>query len=70
MQRLLIVSNRLPINVSRGDDATEKWRFQMSSGGLVSALAGVQKTTKFIWIGWPGKKFSLYRLKKVNILRY
>lgn len=54
MQRLLIVSNRLPINVSQGD-SNEKWKFQLSSGGLVSALAGVQKSTKFIWIGWPGK---------------
>lgn len=54
MQRLLIVSNRLPINVTKGNDG-EKWEFQLSSGGLVSALAGVQKTSNFVWIGWPGK---------------
>ena len=48
------MSNRLPINVSAGD-ANEKWKFQLSSGGLVSALAGVQKSTKFVWIGWPGR---------------
>ena len=54
MQRLLIVSNRLPINVSPGD-SNAKWKFQLSSGGLVSALASVQKSAKFVWIGWPGK---------------
>ena len=54
MQRLLIVSNRLPINVSKGD-TSEKWKFQLSSGGLVSALSGVQKSAKFVWIGWPGE---------------
>lgn len=53
MQRLLIVSNRLPINVSQADEGG--WSFQLSSGGLVSALSGVQKSTKFVWIGWPGK---------------
>ncbi|KZV68196.1 glycosyltransferase family 20 protein [Peniophora sp. CONT] len=26
----------------------------MSSGGLVSALAGAKKSMKFTWIGWPG----------------
>lgn len=55
MQRLLIVSNRLPINVSKGDN-NNKWKFQLSSGGLVSALSGVQKSANFIWIGWPGEE--------------
>ena len=26
----------------------------MSSGGLVSGLSGLSKTTKFQWYGWPG----------------
>lgn len=53
MRRLLIVSNRLPINIKKnGDDSN--WSFQVSSGGLVSALQGLQKSTSFIWIGWPG----------------
>lgn len=53
MQRLLIVSNRLPINVTTGCEERQ-WNFKLSSGGLVSALAGFQKTMNFIWIGWPG----------------
>lgn len=67
MQRLLIVSNRLPINVSKGDDKVT-WKFQLSSGGLVSALAGVQKTMEFIWIGWPGRTF--HQSKEIQFFRY
>ena len=26
----------------------------MSSGGLVSGLSGLSKSTKFQWYGWPG----------------
>ena len=55
MRRLVIVSNRLPISVKRTGNGTD-WTFQLSSGGLVSALQGLQKTTKFQWIGWPGKQ--------------
>ncbi|CAD0094704.1 unnamed protein product [Aureobasidium mustum] len=50
--RLLLVSNRLPITIKRSDDAT--YDFSMSSGGLVSGLSGLAKTTKFQWYGWPG----------------
>lgn len=36
-----------------GVNADTLW--QMSSGGLVSALSGCKKTMSFTWIGWPGK---------------
>lgn len=68
MQRLLIVSNRLPVNVSRDEEG--EWNFELSSGGLVSALAGVQKSTEFIWIGWPGNilvKFTLIFIIGIDI---
>src|SRR5690606_6379326 len=29
-------------------------RFERSSGGLASALAGVSRRSDFLWIGWPG----------------
>jgi trehalose-6-phosphate synthase len=51
--RLLVVSNRLPVTVSK-DPATNDYAFKMSSGGLVSALSGLKKMMKFTWIGWPG----------------
>ena len=50
--RLLLVSNRLPITIKRSEDG--KYDFSMSSGGLVSGLSGLSKTTTFQWYGWPG----------------
>jgi trehalose 6-phosphate synthase len=50
--RLLLVSNRLPITIKRSDEGD--YSFNMSSGGLVTGLSGLSKSTKFIWYGWPG----------------
>lgn len=52
-RRLIIVSNRLPITISK--DAKGEYHFKMSSGGLVSALSGCKKSMAFTWIGWPGR---------------
>ncbi|KAK3939375.1 glycosyltransferase [Diplogelasinospora grovesii] len=50
--RLLLISNRLPITIKRSDDGN--YTFSMSSGGLVTGLSGLSKTTSFQWYGWPG----------------
>lgn len=50
--RLLLVSNRLPITIRRSEAG--KYEFSMSSGGLVTGLSGLSKTTTFQWYGWPG----------------
>lgn len=50
--RLLLVSNRLPITIKREEDGS--YAFSMSSGGLVTGLSGLSKTTTFQWYGWPG----------------
>ncbi|KAB8227077.1 glycosyltransferase family 20 protein [Aspergillus alliaceus] len=50
--RLLIASNRLPITIRRSGHG--KYEFSMSSGGLVTGLSGLSKTTTFQWYGWPG----------------
>lgn len=50
--RLLLLSNRLPITIKRAEDGT--YSFSMSSGGLVTGLSGLGKTTSFQWYGWPG----------------
>lgn len=50
--RLLLVSNRLPITIKRSEDGS--YNFSMSSGGLVTGLSGLAKTTTFQWYGWPG----------------
>jgi trehalose 6-phosphate synthase len=50
--RLLLISNRLPITIKRSEDGS--YDFSMSSGGLVSGLSGLSKSTTFQWYGWPG----------------
>ena len=50
--RLLLLSNRLPITIKRSEDGS--YDFSMSSGGLVTGLSGLSKTTSFKWYGWPG----------------
>ena len=50
--RLLLLSNRLPITIKRSEDGS--YDFSMSSGGLVTGLSGLSKTTSFQWYGWPG----------------
>src|SRR5690348_14476099 len=49
--RLILVSNRLPVTVARNAGAIE---IQPSSGGLVSALLPLLKSSGGCWIGWPG----------------
>jgi trehalose-6-phosphate synthase len=49
--RLWVVSNRLPVTLTRKIDG---WDMVKSSGGLVSALDGLKQSTSFIWLGWPG----------------
>lgn len=51
-QRLVIVSNRLPVVLSKGADGS--WQSKPGSGGLVTALAPVLRSRGGIWIGWPG----------------
>ncbi len=51
MSRLLIISNRLPLNVERKDG---KLQFQPSLGGLATALGAFYKSRPGLWIGWPG----------------
>ena len=49
--RLIIVSNRLPLVMNRGDDG---WTAAPGDGGLVTALAPVLRDRGGTWIGWPG----------------
>lgn len=50
--RLLLVSNRLPVAIKR--TAPNEYTFTQGSGGLVSGLSGLSKSTEFNWYGWPG----------------
>jgi trehalose 6-phosphate synthase/phosphatase len=57
--RILIVSNRLPITVEEKEGQLE---FQVSGGGLVSGLSAYLDSLKgssftqfdYMWVGWPG----------------
>ena len=52
MNRLVLVSNRLPFALERA--GTDEWIVTLSAGGLVSALAPVLRGRGGTWIGWPG----------------
>lgn len=51
-RNLIVVSNRLPLSVKRAEDGS--YQSSLSSGGLVTSLSGLTKTTSFRWFGWPG----------------
>ncbi|HEY3121814.1 MAG TPA: bifunctional alpha,alpha-trehalose-phosphate synthase (UDP-forming)/trehalose-phosphatase [Vicinamibacteria bacterium] len=50
-ERLVVVSNRLPLTLRKTRDG---WRADRSTGGLVTAVEPVLKRTGGLWIGWPG----------------
>ena len=50
--RVIIVSNRLPIVLSK--DENGQWTVEPGSGGLVTAMAPVLRNRGGLWIGWPG----------------
>jgi len=52
IDRLVIVSNRLPIALTRVDMG--QWQVQPSPGGLVTALTPILSERGGLWIGWPG----------------
>src|SRR5213593_2544777 len=52
MNRLILVSNRLPFALEPVGDA--QWIAAPSPGGLVSALGPVLRGRGGTWIGWPG----------------
>lgn len=51
-QRLVIISNRLPVVISKADDGS--YKIDPGSGGLVTAIAPVLRHRGGLWIGWPG----------------
>jgi trehalose 6-phosphate synthase/phosphatase len=51
-ERLVVVSNRLPIVLERSKAGT--WNLKAGSGGLVTAMGPVLRDRGGVWIGWPG----------------
>lgn len=59
MQRLLIISNRLPVSVEK---RRRGLRFEPSIGGLATGLRTFYKSYNSTWIGWPG--INLEKIKE------
>jgi trehalose 6-phosphate synthase/phosphatase len=55
LNRLVIVSNRLPVTVERSPKGIS---INPSSGGLVAALLPLFKAVGGVWIGWPGADYA------------
>jgi trehalose 6-phosphate synthase/phosphatase len=51
MNRLIIVSNRLPVTAQIKRDGVE---FNRSVGGLATGLSSLNDPAEQLWIGWPG----------------
>jgi trehalose 6-phosphate synthase/phosphatase len=62
MSRVLIVSNRLPVTVERGDGGG--FTVVRSAGGLATGLSGTHGGADSVWIGYPGE---LRGLRKAEV---
>ena len=51
MAKNIIVSNRLPIRISKVDNS---YKFTPTSGGLATGMKSVHEHENSLWIGWPG----------------
>lgn len=51
MTKIIIVSNRLPIKISKQENT---YSYTRSEGGLATGLNSVRDKAETIWIGWPG----------------
>jgi trehalose 6-phosphate synthase/phosphatase len=50
-QKMVIVSNRLPVSVSKVDG---ELHFSPSDGGLATGINSLDKSSDSVWVGWPG----------------
>ncbi|MBI4548422.1 MAG: bifunctional alpha,alpha-trehalose-phosphate synthase (UDP-forming)/trehalose-phosphatase [Ignavibacteriae bacterium] len=51
-RRILIVSNRLPVSITKSDSGLE---YKPSAGGLATGLSSLHAQFETLWIGWPGE---------------
>ncbi|PUZ20982.1 trehalose 6-phosphate synthase /trehalose 6-phosphatase [Chitinophaga costaii] len=55
MRKTIIVSNRLPVKITRKN---EEIVLMPSEGGLATGLGSVYREGSNVWIGWPGQEVS------------
>lgn len=63
-QRVLMVSNRLPITV---DTASQPYKVRRSLGGLATSLSAVGALYDTTWIGWAGNKKPLTKSQLADL---
>ncbi len=51
MGRLLVIANRLPLNITK---RAGEFHFRPSPGGLATGLSSLPESYEQLWIGWPG----------------
>ncbi|WP_183559417.1 bifunctional alpha,alpha-trehalose-phosphate synthase (UDP-forming)/trehalose-phosphatase [Mucilaginibacter sp. SP1R1] len=73
MPKTIIVSNRLPVKISKADD---EYILSPSEGGLATGLGSIYKQGDNVWIGWPGveiteqqdKDHVTHQLKELSLI--
>jgi trehalose 6-phosphate synthase/phosphatase len=63
-ERLLIVSNRLPITIRLRD---QRLQLVQSSGGLATGMRGCHEVMGGLWIGWPGEVSGLTPAQRAEL---
>jgi trehalose 6-phosphate synthase/phosphatase len=66
MKRILVISNRLPVTVTKRE---RKIRFNPSVGGLATGLSSLSHSYENIWIGWPGIALERVEEERKKITR-
>ncbi|MGJ4786779.1 bifunctional alpha,alpha-trehalose-phosphate synthase (UDP-forming)/trehalose-phosphatase [Leptospira koniambonensis] len=65
--KLIIVSNRLPVNLTLRKG---KYSYRKSAGGLATGVSSfldkLGPDNKFVWVGWPGSIVAEARIDEVN----
>ncbi|WP_423148956.1 bifunctional alpha,alpha-trehalose-phosphate synthase (UDP-forming)/trehalose-phosphatase [Rubrolithibacter danxiaensis] len=51
MGKTIIISNRLPVKISKNEDG---FKLKPSEGGLATGLGSIYKQGGNLWVGWPG----------------
>ena len=51
MAKNIIVSNRLPVQITKVENS---YRFSSTSGGLATGMKTVHEHKNSLWVGWPG----------------
>lgn len=64
MPKTIIVSNRLPIKISKEGG---KLAYKPSAGGLATGLGSIYKKGNNLWLGWPGIYVNTEKDKKTVV---